>query len=659
MTSSSTVLASAAAAARIALAEAVVLKVGQVLQAIVGATDSDGLTTLKLGDETLQAQLPQPLPAGTTLQLQVKAGGPTRQLAIVAQSPPAGQASAPAATVRTVTAPVPPMPRSAAPQVIEQLPGPIAQPPAAETTVASTNPGPGAAGVGTAAAQMGESGQAVATPSSQTESAAAPPSSSGAAPAPPSPAPPATLPASQAAAGEEAAPVDSIVLPAGISPAGPAPVPVASQAAPPVAAVVEVEQATTTAILGSPLMPAAEGSPVPPQSGLPPAPLQAPAVVPGPAGPPSTETISAPAVGGTPLPTTQIPGDADPEPKLANPLLLAQSAARPVAATGLPQAFVPVATTAARAVGPAPAPPTPAAALAQMVPEALSRQGSAAPLLQTLADVVVRLPNVLPEPVLRAAMGMLAQRIVSPDGRVSARAIEEAVTRSGIGLEASLARGTPQPMDAKAGLLALRDALTKWLGDAPPLPPQGRAPSDTPPLKGLPLRAVPADPPPLPDAPRDAGRLLHQETDSAISRLKLMQLASLPDAGGNPARPASLRMELPFLIGHELVMAQMQIGRDLGGSRRDAAGKRGWSMRFALNFSATGEVGAEVGLLDKAVSVSLWAAEPETAAAMRETLPELKEALEGIGLLAQGLRIRGGVPEPERPASGKILDNVS
>jgi len=96
MTSSSTVLASAAAAARIALAEAVVLKVGQVLQAIVGATDSDGLTTLKLGDETLQAQLPQPLPAGTTLQLQVKAGGPTRQLAIVAQSPPAGQASAPA-----------------------------------------------------------------------------------------------------------------------------------------------------------------------------------------------------------------------------------------------------------------------------------------------------------------------------------------------------------------------------------------------------------------------------------------------------------------------------------------------------------------------------------------------------------------------------------
>ena len=226
----------------------------------------------------------------------------------------------------------------------------------------------------------------------------------------------------------------------------------------------------------------------------------------------------------------------------------------------------------------------------------------------------------LEEPVLRAAMGVLAQRIVAPDGRVSPEAIAQAATRSGIGLEASLARGMPQPMDAKAGLLALRDALSKWLGDTPAAPaPQARTPGDAPPLKGLPLRAIAADPPSLPDAARDAGRLLHEQTDSAISRVKLMQLASLADPQTNSARPSSpsLRMELPFLIGHELVMAQMQVGRD-GGSRREAAGKRGWSMRFALNFSATGEVGAEVGLLGRAVSVALWAAEPETAAATPE-----------------------------------------
>jgi hypothetical protein len=346
------------------------------------------------------------------------------------------------------------------------------------------------------------------------------------------------------------------------------------------------------------------------------------------------------------------------EPEVSNPLLVAQSAARPAGTAEIPQAFVAPAAAVARAAGPAPLPPTPEAALAQMVPEAIARQASTGPLLQTLADAVQR-PNVLPEPVLRAAMGVLAQRIVVSDGRVGAGAIEQAVLRSGIGLEASLAREAPQPMDAKAGLLALRDALTRWLGDAPT--PPARTAADAPPLKGLPLRAFPAEASPLPGVPRDAGGLLHQETDAAISRLKLMQLASLPDPSGNSGRAAapSLRMELPFLIGHELVMAQMQIGREVGGGRRDAAGRRGWSMRFALNFSATGEVGAEVGLLDKAVSVSLWAAEPETAAAMRETLPDLKGALERIGLVPQSLRIRGAAPEPERPIAGKILDSVS
>src|SRR3569833_4351275 len=129
-----------------------------------------------------------------------------------------------------------------------------------------------------------------------------------------------------------------------------------------------------------------------------------------------------------------------------------------------------------------------------------------------------------------------------------------------------------------------------------------------------------SDPPPLPDTARDAGRLLHAQTDSAVSRIMLMQVASLPDA--DPMLPAAptLRVEVPFLVGHELVMAQIQITRE--GRRREAEQRRGWTMRFALNFSATGEVGAEVGLLGKAVNVSLWAAAPETVEAMQSALPE-------------------------------------
>jgi hypothetical protein len=152
--------------------------------------------------------------------------------------------------------------------------------------------------------------------------------------------------------------------------------------------------------------------------------------------------------------------------------------------------------------------------------------------------------------------------------------------------------------------------------------------------------------------------LLHAETDAAVSRLKLMQLASLPDSDpGKPSAP-SLRMELPFLIGHELVMAQIQVGRDA--PRREQDRKRGWTMRFALNFSQTGEVGAEVGVLGKAVNVALWAAEPETAAAMEETLPDLTRSLEAVGLRPGAIQIRHGVPvEPQKPVAGQLLDSVS
>ena len=85
-----------AARARIALAELAMFKVGQVLQAVVVGKGNDGQTLLKIGDTLVQAQLPQELPPGTTLQLQVKAGGTALQLVMVNQTPPsARQAPAP------------------------------------------------------------------------------------------------------------------------------------------------------------------------------------------------------------------------------------------------------------------------------------------------------------------------------------------------------------------------------------------------------------------------------------------------------------------------------------------------------------------------------------------------------------------------------------
>jgi hypothetical protein len=286
-----------------------------------------------------------------------------------------------------------------------------------------------------------------------------------------------------------------------------------------------------------------------------------------------------------------------------------------------------------------------------MIPEALARQNSIAPLLASLAAVVAK-PGALPEPVLRAALQVLGQRVQIPASGPAAEILESAVAKSGVYLEAALAKGTPAP-DLKSGLIALKGALATLLGGNPA--PVTAAQQAAPPLRGMPPRAELPDIPALPDAPLKAARALHSQADAALSRVKLMQLASLPDADPIRAQTPELRLEVPFLIGQELVMAQFQVFRDA--ARRQSEGKRGWTMRFAMNFAATGEVGAEVGLLGRSVNVALWAADPDTAASLEAALPALAPALASIGLEPGAVRIRALPPETPKPASGQYLDS--
>ena len=612
----------AGAVARLALTETLLLKVGQVVQATVVGKTAGGLTALKIGDQIVQAQLPVSLPNGTSLQLAVKAGGATPQLVVVSQTPP-GQA--------TVTLPktlVVPLPAPAAAMTAERLAANGESVP--RVTVTGLQ---GESGVVASAPVVGARGLAdvsVRTPVVQAPALIAPGEANAA-----------TVPA--ATSNTRPVPIATVVRGTQVASAA------ASATSQPT---VQFAQGVTAP--GQPPAGAADVAAPATTAGVAPGPAQAVAGHPGEGGAPQLANAAAQGVPrSVPTTATTVPNSAEAEVQTSNPLLLAQSAARSqVTMADLPRAVAPPVVQSAQAAAPPPA--TVQAALAQMMPEAMAKQNSTGPLLASLAAVMGK-AGVLPEPVLRAALGVLAQRIIVTNGRIIAADLEQAVAKSGIYLEAALARGAPEPGDAKAALLNLRGALARLLGETPaPVAVRDTAP---PPLKGLPLRAPMPGVTELPDGPRDLARALHGQTDAAVSRVKLMQMASLPD--GDVVRPAnqSFRMELPFLIGHELVMAQIQITRDA--ARREADRKRGWTMRFALNFSATGEVGAEVGLLGTAVNVSLWAAEPETAVAMNAALPELGEALAALGLMPGAIRIRHGAPEPEKPASGRLLDSVS
>ena len=168
----------------------------------------------------------------------------------------------------------------------------------------------------------------------------------------------------------------------------------------------------------------------------------------------------------------------------------------------------------------------------------------------------------------------------------------------------------------------------------------------------------------LPDAasPMQTGKTLLAHTEAALARMRLAQIASLPDSGGLQRAgaanaPAEWNLELPLLLGHELSIAQFQISRD--GTPRSRRETRGWQVRFSVDFSDTGAVDAQVTLRAGIVGVNLWAEREETAAMLQEQLATLGEALEAIGLKPGRLSCRHGVPsEPERPV-GAFMDRCS
>ena len=288
--------------------------------------------------------------------------------------------------------------------------------------------------------------------------------------------------------------------------------------------------------------------------------------------------------------------------------------------------------------------------------QAAARQDSLLPLLQNLAALSAR-AVALPAPVAEAATRLLAQRVPLDRGAPGADALRQAVNRAGVLGAAATPGGTSS--NVKSALLQLRAGLLAMLGDgeiAPVAPVARRAP---PPMRDAQPRGLRADLPTLPDtaAPRDTARTLLHQTDSALSRLKLTQMASQP-ADARPGAPPmlDLTVEIPMMMGQELALAQLQVQRD--GKSKGKASERGWRLRFAVNFSVVGEVGAQVSLLGASTSVVLWAAEEETAAVLEEMLPDLGTALAARGLEVGSVRLRRGVPKESAPPSGRLMDAV-
>lgn len=186
-----------------------------------------------------------------------------------------------------------------------------------------------------------------------------------------------------------------------------------------------------------------------------------------------------------------------------------------------------------------------------------------------------------------------------------------------------------------------------------------------PPFRGaLPSAQAIALPSIAPNAPlATTSHQLLGDTDAAIARQTLLQVASLPDhvdTAGARSDTAGPRwsFEIPFVTPQGTAVTQFEIARDGGGCDVEAA-KRVWRARFSLDVEPAGPVHALVSLGSDRTSVRMWAERPATAAQLRAGAAQLSQALSKAELRPGDIVIRDGAPTPSAPApAGHFLDRA-
>lgn len=312
--------------------------------------------------------------------------------------------------------------------------------------------------------------------------------------------------------------------------------------------------------------------------------------------------------------------DAGSTPATANPAALpasVQGATTPGALAALPPpAAAVVAESAVRQAAMAMLSETEAMLAPPTVPAAPRADGT--PLSDNL-DALLAQPH-LPAAVRNAARALLGLRFAALPQLPSAS--------SALPLGVLLPDAAAADAAVRMATQNLRDALKGFLG-VDSAPPEARTAPLPPPFRG----ALPVAQPPIQAtiagaSLREAATTVLAQTDAAIARHVMLQIASLP-ASQQPSHPPddhSVRLvfDIPLATPQGTTIVQVQVERDA--PQREAQAPV-LSVRFAVDIEPIGPVRARVAHIGGKTSVTMVAEKPASAVALQQDIGSLKAAL--------------------------------
>ncbi|MGB3043959.1 MAG: flagellar hook-length control protein FliK [Xanthobacteraceae bacterium] len=219
---------------------------------------------------------------------------------------------------------------------------------------------------------------------------------------------------------------------------------------------------------------------------------------------------------------------------------------------------------------------------------------------------------------------------------------------------ATMSAGTPRSASAAMTMGASDDAVVIHT-NVPPPPVRGASPAAQPvAVASLASNA----------STSEVMHRLHDDTEAAIARTTLLQIASLPERADtlvprNDSTMPRWHFEIPFATPMGTAVAQFEIARDGGGVEAEAA-KRVWRARFSLDVEPAGPVHAVVSLSGETTSVRMWAERPATAGQLRAGVTQLSQALSRAELKPGDIVVRDGAPPQTAAAqAGHFLDRAT